>query len=487
MVGYAVLYPTILRVSGAQVLGLWAVLAAVLAYLNLADLGFSQVIVRTITSRPSDYSDVRSELLAIRRFYSLVIASLVIVTPFLRNQIAAVLGGTLYAADRVTASLAIVAVAGGIMQWNKAQEAVLGAFQDNTFASAIYGTTPVLLFSVAIVGASAGAPLEGLALGNLCCVASRTILLGERLRRRHGVRLPARTERWVDSVSTIRSIAERGRGLYGASIGLFLREPTLRLCIASVAGLTAVAAYDIAQRVTNVVRTAVSGGVAALFPAMSLLYAKRQWAAVRAALETATVALFGFGVVALGALLTIATPLFDTWLGSVPDGLVEATVLLALWHAVTLGASAFWYLLLATGRERFAAQAVWFQMVAVICMWVIGLQATMTLDAVLYVWLASSIVVQGLILFAAERELGMVGPVLRSSYLGILVAVGWVILLSSAGRAVLGRSLPAWTVALLCMLLCTYATAVFVFLWSRRNSIRRRLQGGLSQSTGTSA
>ena len=44
--GYAILYPIILSVSGAEVLGLWSVLASAFAYLNVADVGFSQIIVR---------------------------------------------------------------------------------------------------------------------------------------------------------------------------------------------------------------------------------------------------------------------------------------------------------------------------------------------------------------------------------------------------------------------------------------------------------
>jgi O-antigen/teichoic acid export membrane protein len=481
VIGYAILYPVILSVSGPEVLGLWSLIAAVFAYLNFADFGFSQLIVRRIASMANAESKgtdtVRKELLAIWRFYAalavLLVAVVLISTTLFSDELVGL--SVVYEPARVGLALAMAILAASMMQWNKTQEMVLGAFADNAFATVVNGVTPISLFAVAISGAVAGAPIEALALGNLLCALLRTLILSARLRAKHGLRVSRHTDTWAASAKTALSLGMQGKSLYTASVGLFVREPTLRLCIASVAGLGSLAAYDIAQRVTGVIRTALSGGFGALFPAMSSLYALREWDALRASLRAATVLMVGVGVVCLGGFLVVAAPLYRLWLGSAPRGLVQATALLALWHVVTLTGSAYWYLLLATGRERLAAGAVWFQVVVVLFTWLVGKQVSLSLESILVVWLVSSVVVQGLIYRAAESELGLVVPVVRSRWFIWTVGSGWALAVLVAGVIVVVEPSANWAYPAMAGCVAAYAAGLALSFWPRRNDLRESL------------
>ena len=125
--------------------------------------------------------------------------------------------------------------------------------------------------------------------------------------------------------------------LFGASLGLVVRGPLFRFVISGSVGLSGVALFDIAMKLTQAARDVVAQGFGVLYPSFSVLVREEDNGKVISLARFSLIVLAAFGGLALGLLSILAGPLVNLWLGdAAPAGLVDAVRLLAIWQFITI-------------------------------------------------------------------------------------------------------------------------------------------------------
>ena len=421
---YLILYPLMIAETSIEVVGAWSLIAAIVSFISVSDIGFSQLLTRDAgADRSAALRDVYADYLTARRAYVLLllifVAIFIAASDFLLAPLA-----TVYPVNALIASVVLILIGGFIQLSGKLDAALLAARHDNYFVQIVMAITPALTYSAAIIGTLLKRPIEGLAVGTVLAGIATVAVYRFRLFRCHRELVSVEISLSAhDSFERFLSLTRRGWHLYSCSIGMMIRGPIYRVVIVSTVGLQAAAIFDIAMRLTQTVREVVATRFSVLFPSFAFLSRSGERAKTIELIQISLLVLLSFGSFLLCLLMGAVDPILTVWLSEYPRDLVPSTRILAIWHIITLANVPFWYLLQATHNESVAAFSVWAHTLAI--MLVIPLSTLIDLDIVdlMVYWTATSVVTQGLIYFYVEKRLGLFWESVLSPRIVLLLLV----------------------------------------------------------------
>jgi O-antigen/teichoic acid export membrane protein len=422
--GYLFLYPLIIARFGADVLGLWSLMAAMATALLGADIGFSQLLQRDAGSDRTEpeLRQAKADLISVRSVY-VVLFSVLGLLVLSAGAIWARMAGDVYDSRRLTVSLAIMTVAVGARLAAQLDGAVLAARQDATYVHWLLGVAPVVTLGTALVGVYLAAPIEGLALGSLLGALVLLAAFSLRLRVHHpvwehlaaSVPVRARAGRAI-------AFARRGRSFYAISIGSLIRGPLLRFVVAWTLGLAAVAVLEVAFRVVNFARGLITAGTSPLLPTFAIFERTGNRSETLEVLELSFLVIVVFGTAALGTVVAVSTTLLPLWLGDFDPAVVPATRIVAVWGLLTLLNVPFWWHLQGVGDERYAAASVWSHTAALILLAPLALFVAFDVSDVVLYWTVAAAMTQILIFWRAHRRHDVLAPVFTSGRSLVILA-----------------------------------------------------------------
>ncbi len=422
---YIVLYPLMISETSIEVVGLWSLIAAIVSFVSVTDIGFSQLLTRDAGPDRSEHlDDVHADYLTAQRSYLFMLLVLVLAFLSISEYILAPVAG-IYSIPAMTFSIILI-LAGTMLQLaGKLDAAILSARHDNYVVQLATAVAPVLTYSSAIIGTLLQRPIEGLAIGTVLTGFATVAVYRYRLSQHHNEWSAASNMLSLrDSAKRFYSLARRGWHLYSCSLGMMIRGPVYRFVIVTTIGLQAAAVFDIAMRVTQTVREVIATGFSVLFPSFSRLCREGERTKTLELIQVSLMVLLSFGALALGLLIGAIAPILSIWLGDYPSELVPSTRVLAVWQIITLANVPFWYLLQATHNERIAAYSIWAHTTAII--FVIPFSSAVNVgvvDLMIY-WTATSVLTQGLIYYHVQKNLDLLWEsILNLRILTLLILV----------------------------------------------------------------
>jgi len=408
ILSYILLYPLMISETSIEVVGLWSLIAAMVSFISVTDIGFSQLLTRDAgPDRSQHLNDVYADYLTARRSYAFMLLVLLLVFLPSSKFILAPVDGV-YSISAMTFSVALI-LAGTMLQLaGKLDAAILSARHDNFVVQLVTAVAPVLTYSSAIIGTLSKRPIEGLAIGTVLTGMATVAVYRFRLSRYHN-EWSATTNviSLQDSAKRFLSLTRRGWHLYSCSMGMMIRGPIYRLVIVSTIGLQAAAVFDIALRLTQTLRDIVATGFSVLFPSFSILCRNGERDRIIELIQVSLMVLLSLGTLSLGLLIGAVAPILSLWLGEYPSELVPSTRVLAIWQIVTLANVPFWYLLQATHNERIAAYSIWTHTAAIILVIPISFAVDVGVIDLMIYWTVTSVLTQGLIYYHVQKKLNL--------------------------------------------------------------------------------
>lgn len=422
---YVVLYPLMISETSIEVVGLWSLIAAIVSFVSVTDIGFSQLLTRDAgPDRNQHLSDVRADYLTAQRSYIFMLLILILgfhlVSEYVLTPVADV-----YSLPAMVFSISLVITGTMLQLAGKLDAAVLSARHDNYVVQLVSAVAPVLTYSSAIIGTLFKKPIEGLAIGTVLTGIATVAVYRFRLSQCHNDWTAAKSSLGLrGSITRFFSLTRRGWHLYSCSVGMMIRGPIYRFVIVTTIGLQAAAIFDIAMRLTQTVREVVATGFSVLFPSFSLLSRNGQRARTIELIQISLMVLLSIGTLSLGLLIGVVSPILTLWLGDYPLELVPSARVLAIWQIITLANVPFWYLLQATHNERIAAYSIWAHTASIILVVPFSsLLSAGVVDLMVY-WTVTSVLTQGLIYYHVQKKLGLlIDSVLNPRILSLLVLV----------------------------------------------------------------
>ncbi len=423
---YVFLYPLMLARTGMEVVGVWSLLGAIVAFIGLADIGFSQLLARELGpdmdgDRTGEaYKDYTA---SVRAYIALLVLMAALFMAF-QGRVVPLFGGV-YPARALSISILLVLTGAIIQLIGKLDSAVLSAYNDNYTVQIVTAIAPVFTYVPAVIGAFVSRPIEGLAIGVALSGLATVAALRMRLSSSHGRWTAARRSQSMDETARrLAGLSKRGWYLYGSSVGLLIRGPVFRFVIAATLGLQATAMFDIAMRLTQTVRDAVASGFNVLYPSFSYLHRNKDMEGIIELMRVSLMVLLPLGAASLGVLVGVADHVLALWLREYPPELAGATRVLALWQVITIANVPFWFLLQATHHEKAAAYSVWAHTASVILVFPFQRMFGLGLMNFLIYWTLTSVLTQGLIYFHIQSKLHLLWDVaLSPRVLALLVMV----------------------------------------------------------------
>lgn len=428
MIGYAILYPTILATNGQRVLGLWALLASLLSILNVFDLGFSAYLRKAISVSRSE----ERRLATARRIISLssrvyfmaggaLCGALIIVWLLMPADAGGI--PQLYPPAGLYLAVLVTIISAVLQLHLKLVGAFLAAVQENYYVEAVSAATPLLIFPTAILGAYKGHPLEFLAIGYFLGGVVALVLLSRRLR--YLIQLPALRLLSARRISIRRffRLWSQSRDFYMVSMGFAVRDPAYRFVSAGVLGLEFAAWIDVALRLTTTLRNVVASGTAVLFPILAKLSSKGLYAEAISVSRVSLSYLVSFVASSQLLIIVFQVELYSAWLNDTSEFLLLATVVFAVWNTTVAANAPFWHLLMATGKERFAAASLWGHTGIVLILFPLNLIIELEPSDLLACWAGGALITQILIYYVAEKTMGAISKILHEKYVLGVVAL----------------------------------------------------------------
>jgi O-antigen/teichoic acid export membrane protein len=472
IVGYLILYPTMLLRVGVEVLGLWSIFTTITSYMNVADVGYSLLLTREAGRDLSaiELQGVSEDYIAAQRFYTVTLFAILSLLSLLGTRFFSYLGNV-YSVNALVISTVVLTV-GTFIQLNaKLDAAILSAYNDNYFVQSVSAMTPVFPFTATIIATLKSMPIEGFAVGVLLGSIAQIALYRYRLRYNHQQwqkrqhYLP-----WYMTFRRIKGLITRGWHLYSISLAFIMREPIFRVVLATSLGLPAVGVYDIAMRITRTVRNILASGFVSIYPALAYLHRTRNQKDTRDLIQASLLLLLGVGAGSLSLLIITAHSFFPLWLNEVPQGLIKATQILSIWTMITLMNVPFWYLLQATGYEKVASYAIWMHTLSVLFLVPVSKVIILNLSSMLIYWTIGSIITQILVYFYVEKKLSLFWDlVLKPRILYLLIAtLGFFITAFMISAKVTSTDVPISLKSVLAYLafFLTYSIIVWPAIWS---------------------
>lgn len=403
---FLLLYPMIMSRSSVATVGIWSLFASVITFINVADIGFSQLLTREAgLDRKINSEDIFRDYIAAKRAYYFILCILCIIFIIFKSYFIALIG-TSYHSNYLTVSV-LMLLSGSVIQLiGKLEAAALSAWHENFIVQVTAAIAPVFMYSLSLIGAWFRLPIEGMSLGALISGIVTVVVLNLRIRNIRPDWYSGFTKISLsDSLKRLPNLLRRGWYLYSSSIGLLIRGPIYRFIIASVLGLQIVAAFDIAMRVTQMAREIVASGFSVLYPTLGYYYRSKDKVKITNLIRISLFILIGGGTFLIGILVVGSELLLKFWLGFVPDGALSSIRLLGLWQIMTLVNVPFWYLLQAAHLERVSSFSIWLHTILIVALIPLCNVFYFSLDMLLLYWILSSILTQILIYYYIHIKL----------------------------------------------------------------------------------
>jgi O-antigen/teichoic acid export membrane protein len=423
VLSYLFLYPIILSRSSLEVLGIWSLYVTTVSFFTVADIGFSQHLIREAGADREEevLIKLKKELVSAKRFYLLLGVCGIAIIFLLKNSL---FGSSenVYSSSALYYSALILVIGTTLQLVSSLDAAVLSARADNYFIKLVRAVSPVFTYGVAIIGAILYSPIEGFATGFLLANIFLLFVYYKRIKKKHTTWSKINVSLTLKETSArLKELFKQGWQLYSVSLGMILRQPVIRYVIAIIMGLPAVGVFDIAIRVTTTSRDLITSGFASLYPSLSYYYRNKERDKLIEIITISLILLIPVGAVSLVILVFFPELIYSKWLGDFPDGIISATIILAVWQFITIMNVPFWYLLQASHNEKIAAIAIWVHTVSILLLLLLVFtRINISLDQLLIYWTITALLTQILIYFFAESKLSMFWIVLKSRRLKIV-------------------------------------------------------------------
>ena len=421
-VGYAILYPLLLKYSSLKVIGIWSLIASLISIVSMGDVGFSQLLTRDAVDRGATSGEIWSDYYAATRFYLLLTGLLLVCILALSMGFDSLLPVNDTNIPFVLILLTVV-VSAGLQLINKLDSAILAAKHDFYTVQYVGILSQFFLFIPAIVGVVGHVPLEGLAFGTFIS----SLFSWYVVKRRVPVVFPKFCTRiapsWPESLRHLRVQISRGRHFYAISLAMLVRLPLTRVVIGGTAGLEGVAVFDIAMRVTQAIRVVVASGLGVFFPAFNKLFRDSELDKLIQIARKSLMTLIAVGGLLLTSFVLLADWFFKLWLGNVPEFVVVTSLILAGWQLIALLNVPFWFILLATGQERVASLSIWCHTLLMLLAAPVFHYFHGTVAQVAIYWTLSSLLTQALIYYHVQRVHKVFWRIVGGFYTPLLLAI----------------------------------------------------------------
>ncbi len=408
VLSYLFLYPIILSRSSLEVLGIWSLYVTTVSFFTVADIGFSQHLIREAgTDRDEEtLVKLKKESLSAKRFYLLLgLLGMAVVFLFRYSLLAS--AENVYSSSALFYSALILVIGITLQLLSSLDAAILSARADNYFVKLIRSVSPVFTYGIAIIGALFYAPIEGFAAGFLLANFFLLFVYQFRIKNKHKTWSVINvTLTLKETTVKLKELFKQGWQLYSVSLGMILRQPVIRYVIAIIMGLPAVGIFDIAMRVTSTFRDVITSGFAALYPSFSYYWRNKESDKLIEIIRISLVLLIPAG--AVSCVILVPELIYNLWLGDYPVGLISATIILGIWQFITILNVPFWYLLQASHHEKIAAIAIWVHTISVLLLLpLVFIGYNISLDQLLFYWAITALLTQVLIYYFAESKLSM--------------------------------------------------------------------------------
>lgn len=349
--------PVALGALGQEQYGLWTTIAAVTAYLALADFGvstsFVTYIARFVTTR--EYAKASRVVQLGLLFYGAVSVILILATMALAGSGLAML--------RIPQEQAALARDALLMILSTFALTAIGSVLGNALAAVqrmdlVNGTAAVALvvkFCVIILVLHAGWGLRGL-LGADLVVTGATIPVTVFLTKRT---MPYLSLRWQGYDHTLmRALIRFGAQMQVSRLSDMVMANFDKLLLARLSGLSIVATYDFGSKPAGRLRQLPATGITSLVAAVSALDAEANEDRIRAALVRSTRYLAIVSVPMFGFCIVFAEPLIKVWLGQDQPMAAMTLRMLSTTFCVSAVVSAMSMISIGRGEPQFQMRAM---------------------------------------------------------------------------------------------------------------------------------
>jgi len=316
-VAMMVAFPIYLHFLGYEKYGVWLVLATVLSFARLGNLGIDQAVMKLVAEEHG-----RDDIEGIQKYVTTALAllclsgSLVLIAVLVfKTQIVSVFKLNNENAQTALWLLPYIGILSIYVFIVQALNATLSGLGRMDLANYIQSIGRVVAVTVATILLYSGRSIESLLIGNtlsyvfihvmsLICIWRIACIRLLRLRN-------------LD-VQRCKRILRFGGAVFGGSIISMLLSPFNKLMLSRYAGVSTIPVYEITFRGSMQVRGLVEAGLRALMPEISRLsgnmtrYAKDRISQIS---RHAMKLIFFFGIPIYGALIILAPLLLRVWLG----------------------------------------------------------------------------------------------------------------------------------------------------------------------------
>lgn len=351
----AAAFPIYLHFLGYEKYGVWLVLATVLSFAQLGNLGISPAVMKLVAEEHG-----RDDIEGIQRYVTTALALLcgsgsvaLIVILLLKNQLIAAFNLTGENAKTVSWLLPYIGILSIYVFVVQALNATLSGLGRMDLANYIQSIGRTVAVTIAAILLYTGRGIESLLIGSTLSYVCIHVVSLICIRRTAHIRLLR-----IDNLDVQRGkrILRFGGGLFGGTLVSMLGGPFHKLVLSRYAGVSTIPVYQIAFNGAMQVRNLIEAGFRALMPEISRIsanmtrYAKDRISQIN---RRAMKGIFLFGIPMYIAMFIFATPLLRFWLReefiqSIP--LVFRIMLIATFISL-FGVPSF-YFLMGMGRVR---------------------------------------------------------------------------------------------------------------------------------------
>jgi O-antigen/teichoic acid export membrane protein len=350
-------YPIYLHYLGYEKYGLWLILAVVLGFAQLGNLGINQAVMKLVAEEygRENLQGIRSYVTMAWSVLTVTGSTILLVILLFKSQIVAAFKLSGENADMVSWLLPYVGaltIYVFLVQSLNATLAGLGRMDLSNYILAA-GQFCAALISVLLLWLGRG--IEGLLIGNassFVVVHIASILFIRRQINKLGF---LRRDNW--DLQRLKKLLHFGSAVFGGALLTILLDPFNKLMLSRYAGVATVPIYDIAFRGSMQVRGLMEAGIRAIMPEVSRIGANMTSQAherIVAINRRAMKLIISYGAPLFIALFILAAPLLKFWLrDSFVDMLpaVFRIILIAAFLSL-IGVPAF-YTLLGLGKARY--------------------------------------------------------------------------------------------------------------------------------------
>jgi O-antigen/teichoic acid export membrane protein len=349
--------PVALGYLGQEQYGLWTTIAAVSAYIGLADFGvstsFVTYIARFVTTR--DYVQASRVVHLGLLFYALVSLLLIGITMLVYPLGFALLR---IPAEQMTLgrdALLFILLTFAMASIGSVLSNALAAVQRMDVVNATVTGALVVKFFAIIAALESGWGLRGL-LGADLAVTVATIPVTILLTKRH---MPYLSLRWRGyDHALMRALVRFGAQMQVSRLSDMVLANFDKLLLARLSGLSVVATYDFGAKPAGRLRQLPAAAISSLVAAVSALDAQANEERIRAALVRSTRYLAIFSAPMFGFCMVFAEPLIRMWLGQGQEAAAMTLRVLSTAFFVSAVVSGLSMIAVGRGEPQFQMRAM---------------------------------------------------------------------------------------------------------------------------------